>query len=100
MRSSTLLFCPQCVSVTHHATQGRYDHWGHLSGTTDKCLRCGNEVTVGTGHEAPAADPPPVTACLSDTEIARCLYQRHRVETGSLNEGPGEAWDATPGVWG
>ena len=100
MRSSMLLFCTKCESVTHHATQGRYDHWGHLSGTTDRCLRCGNEATVGGGHEAPAADPPPVTACLSEAEIARCLYQQHLVVTGGLTEWPGDWWDATPGVWG
>ena len=97
MDAKSLLFCRNCNRTTAHVRQASYDHWGSLSKQVERCVVC---LAVEDGHEAPAADPPPVTACLSDTEIARCLYQRHLIATGSLNEGPGEAWDATPGVWG
>lgn len=100
MRSSTQLYCPKCVGVTFHASQGRYDHMGHLTGVTDTCLRCGNEAPTGDGHEAPAADPPPVTLALTDMEISRARFQRWRIEQGHVTEWPGYRRGDSPGVWG
>jgi len=97
MQAHSLLFCRNCNATTAHTRQAKYDHWGALSKQIERCVVC---LSDGNDHEAPAADPPPVTAALSDTEINRCLYQRHLIVTGGLTEWPGDWWDATPGVWG
>jgi hypothetical protein len=99
MTAHSLLFCPRCNATTAHARQAKYDSWGALSKQIERCVVCLTETNEGNGHEAPAADPPPVTQVLTDAEIGRAKFWRWRIEQGHVTEWPGDWWDTTPGVW-
>jgi hypothetical protein len=88
MQAEVRLYCAQCAQLTHHATVGRFDVWGHLTGVVERCLRCGKETPASQAdrHEAPATDPMPVTTTLAPIEIAWCRYMQWRYAHGALTE--------------
>lgn len=103
MQAHSLLFCQKCLATTKHTRQAKYDSLGGLRGSVERCAVCLSDHAEGAtaAHEAPLADPPPVTAVLSDTEIKRAKFQRHLLGTGRLTEWPHDWWEMqTPGVWG
>lgn len=91
MQREAMLYCPACARLTHHASQGRYDHMGALKAVEERCLRCGR---TDAGHEIPP-DAEIAAVALSPLEHDRCRYHRWRWRRGELTEYP-----PTPGVWG
>lgn len=100
MHTSGTAYCGKCGRLTPHVVAAKNDHWGTLSKAVERCQDCLSETTPGNGHEAPLADPPPVTEALTDTEIRRLQFVRHLIYRGALTEWPRDWWDATPGGWG
>ena len=92
MHTSGTAYCCKCGRLTPHVVAAKYDHWGALSKSVEKCSVC---LAEDQRHEAPAADPPPVTSALSDMEIARGKFIRRLIARGVFSDYPHE-----PGVWG
>lgn len=90
MQAHSLLYCRRCNATTPHTMQAKYDHWGALSKSVERCAVC---LTEGGDHEIPA-DAPGEPCPLSALEVARTLFIRHLIRRGVFTDDMDQ-----PGVW-